>query len=112
MLDPKYPLKQTPTAEYEVRTEWNVRDSSATLIITRGRPTTGTGFTIGMTRVHKKPCLIIDLEKNSLDDSIKKVREWFSENKFSTLNVAGPRESNSPGIYEDAKKILWKSFVA
>jgi Circularly permutated YpsA SLOG family len=26
-IDPKYPLKETPSASYLQRTEWNVRDS-------------------------------------------------------------------------------------
>jgi hypothetical protein len=30
-IDPKYPLKETPSASYIQRTEWNVRDSEATI---------------------------------------------------------------------------------
>ena len=32
-IDPAYPLRETPSADYSQRTEWNVRDSDATLII-------------------------------------------------------------------------------
>ena len=35
-LDPKYPLMDTPGSDYETRTEWNVRDSDGTLILTHG----------------------------------------------------------------------------
>jgi hypothetical protein len=31
-IDPKYPLKETPSAAYVQRTEWNVRDSGATVL--------------------------------------------------------------------------------
>ena len=31
---------------------------------------------------------------------------WFLENEIQTLNVAGPRESTSPGIGEAARQIL------
>jgi hypothetical protein len=31
-IDPKYPLKETPLAAYLQRTEWNVRDSDATVL--------------------------------------------------------------------------------
>src|ERR1700746_4109837 len=31
-IDPKYPLKETPSASYIQRTEWNVRDSDATIL--------------------------------------------------------------------------------
>jgi hypothetical protein len=30
-IDPKYPLKETPSVTYVQRTEWNVRDSDATI---------------------------------------------------------------------------------
>jgi hypothetical protein len=32
----RYPLRETPSADYAERTEWNVRDSDATLILHRG----------------------------------------------------------------------------
>ena len=41
---------------------------------------------------------------------------WLTENKIKALNIAGPRESNAPGIYEVSMKFLvilhgeWKSF--
>jgi Circularly permutated YpsA SLOG family len=41
-IDPKYNLKETPDEAVEQRTEWNVRDSDATLIIYRGKLTGGT----------------------------------------------------------------------
>jgi len=31
----RYPLKETPSADYFQRTEWNVRDSDGTLVLTR-----------------------------------------------------------------------------
>src|SRR6516165_12502045 len=31
-IDPKYPLKKTPSASYIQRTPWNVRDSDATVL--------------------------------------------------------------------------------
>ncbi len=111
-LDERYALKETANSEYEVGTEWNVRDSDATLIMTRGKPKTGTGYTIAMTRVHKKPYLIVDLEKMDLNMAVGYIREWLDKQPPKTLNIAGPRESNMPGIYEDVKKILWKLFAA
>ena len=32
-IDPKYPLKETPSVAYIQRTEWNVRDSDATVLV-------------------------------------------------------------------------------
>jgi hypothetical protein len=33
----RYPLRETPTAEYRVRTDWNERDSDGTLILAESR---------------------------------------------------------------------------
>src|SRR5690606_25772528 len=41
-----YPLVETPTSLYEQRTEWNVRDSDATLVLTHGTPIGGTLLTL------------------------------------------------------------------
>ena len=33
-IDARYPLRETPSADPSQRTEWNVRDSDATLVLT------------------------------------------------------------------------------
>jgi hypothetical protein len=40
-IHPKYPLKETPSVSYVQRTEWNVRDSDATVLFSIGRTLTG-----------------------------------------------------------------------
>ena len=57
-------MKETPTAEYAQRTEWNIRDSDGTLVLTRGRATEGTAFSIEMARRLGKPCLVLDVAEN------------------------------------------------
>ncbi|MBV8100148.1 MAG: hypothetical protein JOZ31_13415 [Verrucomicrobia bacterium] len=37
-IDPKYPLKETPSSSYLQRTEWNVRDSDATVLFRFSQP--------------------------------------------------------------------------
>ncbi len=108
IIDPKYPLKETPTAEYGVRTEWNVRDSDATLIFTKGKPTKGTAFTIFICKKLKKPHLIVDVN----NEVVEQICTWLSQNNFQTLNIAGPRESNFPGIYDSVKAIVESVFRA
>lgn len=110
-LDKKYPLTETASADYEIRTELNVKESSATLIFTRGKPTKGTAFTIALAKIHKKHFLIIDLKKMDSISAVKYMSDWIRNNQFEVLNVAGPRESNAPGIYEEVKNILWKQFA-
>lgn len=107
-IDPRYPLKETPSAEYRERTEWNVRDSDGTLILTRGKPTYGTAMTVDFAKDHEKPCLIVDLEKKN---EVEGVKRWIETNRILVLNVAGPRESKCPGIYQESKEFLKKIFL-
>lgn len=102
-IAPQYPLEETPSVEYEQRTEWNVRDSDGTLVLTRGRPSEGTAFTIEAARRWGRPCLVIDLASQT---GVPSVRTWAQDHGIRTLNVAGPRESKSPGIYAQARGFL------
>jgi hypothetical protein len=56
----QYPIQETDSTSYPVRTEMNVRDSDSTLILTWRRPTGGKVSTISLAKKHKKPCLAID----------------------------------------------------
>lgn len=99
----RYPMSETPTAVYAVRTEWNVRDADATLVLSWGEPTGGTALTIELARAHKKPCLVVDLLGTP---SAPAARAWLSEKVVAVLNVAGPRGSRDPGVYPRAKAFL------
>ncbi|MCD6446738.1 MAG: putative molybdenum carrier protein, partial [Candidatus Marinimicrobia bacterium] len=44
-IDNKYPLQETTSGDYRVRTERNVKESDGTLIFTLGKPTGGTALT-------------------------------------------------------------------
>ena len=102
-LNPKYPLQETPLPDYAQRTEWNVRDSDGTLILTRGIPTEGTAATIELARRYRKPHLVADLEQGA---EALAVRQWIARRRIRVLNVAGPRESKCPGIYAQAATFL------
>lgn len=94
-----YPLTETSSADYSQRTEWNVRDSDGTLVLTRGKPTEGTAFTIDTAKRLEKPCLVLELTD---DPNPSAVWAWAREHDVKVLNVAGPRESKCPGIYKEA----------
>ena len=104
-LPSRYPLEETPSDEYVQRTEWNVRDSDGTLVLTRGEPTGGTAQTIEIAVRLGKPCLVVDLAKQP-SESV--VLNWARQHSVRVLNVAGPRESKSPGIYRAASRFLRK----
>jgi putative molybdenum carrier protein len=98
-----YPLRETATADYAERTELNVRDSDGTLILTIGPPIGGTRYTIECTEKWRKPCYIIDLTG---DANFIVVRSWITDNRIAVLNVAGPRQSQSPEGYQLALQFL------
>jgi predicted Rossmann-fold nucleotide-binding protein len=102
-LASRYPLTETPSEEYWQRTEWNVRDSDGTLVLTRGVPTEGTAYTIEVARKLGKPCLVQYLTQAPSESAVK---AWVDEHKVRVLNVAGPRESKCPGIYAQASQFL------
>lgn len=104
-LPPHYPLQETSSDVYAQRTEWNVRDSDGTLVLTRGRPTEGTALTVQIASRLGKPCLVLDLDEQP---GLTAVVTWAKANQVKVLNVAGPRESRCPGISVQAAQFLRK----
>jgi hypothetical protein len=102
----KYLLKEMPTDSYKSRTEQNVIDSDGTVIIFHG-PLTGVAkYTHKMAKKHHKPCLHIDLASTKVYEAGTTIMIWISGNRISTLNVAGPRASKNPNIYDQVMEIL------
>lgn len=101
-----FPLQETPqdrsadapTVPRSQRTEWNVRDADATLILwpsTLKRNDPGTQWTAECASSYQRAFLACD----PLDRSqVAKVRAWLKEHQVAVLNVAGPSEKSSPGI--------------
>jgi len=99
-------LKEMPHGTYKDRTEKNIEDADATLIFTKGKPTNGTAYTITCARKSHKPILVIDLFDKSFESVVRKVQGWLELIHPHVLNIAGPRESKSPGIYAQTLQIL------
>lgn len=103
IIPDRYPLKETPSRDYEQRTEWNVRDSDATLVLTTGKPEGGTANTIEAAHRLEKPVFVVDLLK---PHNLASIHFWLEYEKVKVLNVAGPRESKVPGIRAMAMAFL------
>ena len=103
----EYPLRETPGDDYAERTEWNVRDADATLVLTRGQPSPGTALTIDLARRLERPLLVLDLRD---DPDPGAVARFVRDQDVGVLNVAGPRESQSPGIGSEARAFLERAF--
>ncbi|HZR80179.1 MAG TPA: putative molybdenum carrier protein [Candidatus Binatia bacterium] len=99
----RYPVSETPTARYDERTRWNVRDSDATLILAREPLTGGTLLTRTVADREGKPVLVVDPADLA---SCRRVADWLGANAVATLNVAGPRESTQPGAHAAAAAFL------
>lgn len=108
-LPEAYPLEETPSSTYSQRTQWNVRDSDGTLILTAGAMGGGTALTARAAERAKKPMHIVDLDvSTSTTDALA----WMAAEGIQTVNVAGPRESNAPGVYDRATSFLHEFFSA
>ncbi len=106
-IPPSYPsLRETASADPAVRTELNVRDSSATLVLSHGPATGGTALTIDMARRLDKPHLHVDLDRTPLAEAWCLVREWVDTVRPEVLNVAGPRLSKDPEIYQATRALV------
>jgi hypothetical protein len=99
-----YPrLAETPGSDPEQRTRWNVRDSDATLIVARaGAVSPGTDRTLLVARELGRPHAIVATTEQAaaIDDLLAALEGDV------VLNVAGPRESEAPGIYDQARELL------
>ena len=99
----RYPLQETPSSDYRVRTEKNIEESDGTLVLAWGPPMGGTALTLKLSRRHHKPYFVVDLVHGG--DALS-VQEWVWTKKIRILNVAGPRESEAPGIHARAISFL------
>lgn len=103
----RYLLSETPSSDYAERTQWNVRDSDATLIFSLAPDLTGgSKLTQEFCIMQRKPCLHIHPEL----DAVKLVREFLERYPIKVLNIAGSRASKEPGIAEFVTLTLDRVF--
>ena len=91
---------------YRQRTKQNVIDSDGTLILTSGELEGGSLATRDFAVRLGKPHLVVRLDRKSRDRIAGETLRWISNKGIRILNVAGPRESKRPGIYEQAMDYL------
>lgn len=103
-----YRLRETSSPRYADRTRRNVDEADATLIIAPRPLTGGTRLTSEYAAQTGKPCLVIDpADPGTVDEA----RAWLAKLPAAsgggyTLNIAGPRESQVPGIGAVAQHIV------
>jgi Circularly permutated YpsA SLOG family/Domain of unknown function (DUF6794) len=105
-LPGKYKLQETISRQYSFRTKKNIMDSDATLIISHGVLASGSLLTRQLAERSHKRWLHIDLEQRNEFPASLSGSLWILENKIEVLNVAGPRTSRDPDIYQSVTHIL------
>ena len=92
-------MQEHDSADYLKRTEANVVDSDATLVMTSGKPTGGSKRTVEFAKKHGRPWHHLDLGK-PMDMEVQETVAWLKDTcpDNCVLNVAGTRESKKPGI--------------
>ena len=103
----RYQLTEMPTRDYPPRTEQNVIDSDATLIVYETRLKGGTLLTRRICQRQNKPYLLVKMGR----DDAKSVRQWLAEQRPTILNIAGPRESSNLGIFDRSTAFLHEVFA-
>lgn len=109
-----YPLlRETPSADPAQRTEWNVRDSDASLILIDAggvAVSIGTALAQRLAARYDKPLLAVDVgAMNALDETSQWLRALVAAHEGGTpfrLAIGGPRESEAPGVYAKARALL------
>lgn len=103
VIPERYALRESTSDRYAQRTALNVWDSDGTLVLTRGVLKGGTKLTVECAGKYRRPTMIVDLD--GAEDA-GAVVEWISSAGIRVLNVAGPRESASPGIALYARRFV------
>jgi putative molybdenum carrier protein len=116
----QYPLlKETPLADPAQRTEWNVRDAGACLIVVSAEGvdvSAGTALAQDLAHRQRKPVMIAKLGEPDMlkhaalwlrvQQSRHGAKEGAREDDGLQLAIGGPRESEAPGIYERAAMFI------
>jgi hypothetical protein len=105
----QYQLDETPTANYLQRTEWNARDSDGTVVFTLAKEVSGGSLrTMVFARKHKRP--VTHIFRSHQHNPEEALQRFVTEHGIKVLNVAGPRESKEPGIWQWVCQVVEDAF--
>ncbi len=106
LIPSHYDLTETPSEDYAVRTQWNVRDSDATVIMSMHKTIAGgTALTQMLAVALGKPWIHVHAD-TGIDQATRQVQDFLREHSVKILNVAGPRESEAPDLGRFVKDVL------
>ena len=104
-------LRETPRADPAQRTDWNVRDADACMIVIDAgglAVSQGTALAEEFAHRYRKPILVVDL---GAPEPVERAVLWLRVQLRRlgadlVLAVGGPRESEAPGIHAKARTFL------
>jgi hypothetical protein len=105
-----YPLVELPTRSYPARTRRNVDASDATVVFSFGAPDRGSALTLRLASAAGKPALALDLAARDDAAAARELAAWLARVAPATLNVAGSRESNAPGIAARVRAVVVRAL--
>ncbi|HUO86354.1 MAG TPA: putative molybdenum carrier protein [Thermoanaerobaculia bacterium] len=102
---PRERSPEAPAIARSQRTEWNVRDSDATLVLrpSGGPPDPGTNWALECAGRFGRPVLVAD---PWAPDAARRISHWLAGLDVGTLGVGGPSEATVPGIGERVHQLL------
>jgi hypothetical protein len=118
LIPARFPLQETPEDRSPLapdiprsqRTEWNVRDSEASLVLRpafQEKADPGTDWAERCAARFGRPVLVVDPWDA---EAATRIREWLGALKIETLGVGGPSEGTIPGIGDQAYALLVRVF--
>lgn len=107
---PREHSQDAPDVPRSLRTEWNVRDSKATLVLVPGSTPEvdpGTAWTREVAVRLGRPLLTVD---PFAPGAAEQIARWLEQAEIEVLNVAGPSEAGWPGIGAATEAMLAEAF--
>ncbi|WP_010469011.1 putative molybdenum carrier protein [Acaryochloris sp. CCMEE 5410] len=106
-----YPLQETPSSDYAQRTEWNIRDSDATVIFSLSSFLSGgTLLTQQLAKQIQKPWIHLHAGMGIKNGAVV-LHQFVSQFSIKVLNIAGPRQSEEPTIGEFLTQVMNTAFT-
>jgi hypothetical protein len=103
---PRERSPDAPSVPRSQRTEWNVRDSEATLVLRPaaiGEADQGTDWAARCAERFGHPLLVVD---PWAPDAARRISRWLEGLGIGTLSVGGPSEATAPGIGDRVYDLL------
>lgn len=103
----KYRLVEARSRGYRARTERNVEDSDATVIVVRDSLTPGSRLAFQLCADWRRPVCVCKVgDFAAVASAAAELSRWLIFHQPEVLNVAGSRESKAPGLQLDTAALL------